>query len=125
MSHLNDKLVVERVPPIGGTQRIYRFDNGFGASVVDNQYSRGTELAVLHFLSDDNLDFELTYSTPVTDDVIGYIASEVELVSILQAIEALPPAGDDHCIGLAGGNPLEALRDLAKMVSNLDLGKLD
>lgn len=123
MSHLNDKIVIER-ESFGGTQKVYRFDNDFGASVVNHRYSRGTELAVLHFLSDDDLDYELTYSTPITGDVIGYIASEVELVSILQAIEALPPAGDGHDRGLPDGDPLEALSDLMKM-ADFDIGNLD
>lgn len=72
----------------GGMQKEYKFDNGYGASVVCSPYSYGGtqglwEIAVLH--SD-----EIVYDTPVTDDVIGYL-SETEVEEILDQIEALPP----------------------------------
>jgi hypothetical protein len=59
-----------------GLQKIYRFDNGFGASVIKSQFSYGGddnlwELAVLTFSSDAPEEFELTYETPITNDVIG------------------------------------------------------
>ena len=70
-----------------GTQRKYKFPNGFGASVVMGPYSYGGtsglwELAVL----DANGD--LTYDTPVTEGVLGYL-SESEVDIALDQIEAL------------------------------------
>ena len=62
-----------------GVQHIYKFENGYGASVVKHDYSYGGksglwEIAVLD--SDD----ELCYHTPITQDVIGYLAwKKVEL----------------------------------------------
>lgn len=49
----------------GGTQRRYKFPNGYGASIVTGVYTGGAdyELAVL------GPDGRLTYDTPVTDDV--------------------------------------------------------
>jgi hypothetical protein len=76
----------------GGNQKIYRFDNGYGASVVNHSYSYGTELAVLKFKSENNFDFELNYDTPITDDVIGHL-HEAELENILKDIENLNEEG--------------------------------
>ncbi|OUW42618.1 hypothetical protein CBD41_08825 [bacterium TMED181] len=63
-----------------GVQRIYKFDNGYGASAVMHEYSYGGpkglwELAVL----DSNGD--LCYHTPVTQDVIGHLDdSQLQLI---------------------------------------------
>ena len=70
-----------------GIQRIYKFKNGYGASVVMHDYSYGGknglwELAVLD--SDDNL----CYHTPVTQDVIGYL-NDTQLQSYLKEISEL------------------------------------
>jgi len=79
---------------LGGIQRLYRFDNGFGASVVQNTHSYGGneglwELAVLKFSGPDIIkDYKLTYDTPITDDVIGHL-NEAEVEEYLEKIEAL------------------------------------
>ena len=57
----------------GGTQQIYRFDNGYGASVIDSPISYGTEMAVIKFRSNDNTDFVIVYDTPITHDVLGHL----------------------------------------------------
>lgn len=87
--------IIERVHPAGrgGTQKIYRFPNGYGASVIQYPGSYGYddglwELAVLKFRDKDS--WSITYDTPITDDVIGYL-SEVEVQDILAKIEALEP----------------------------------
>jgi len=56
----------------------YRFPNNYGASVIQNEMSYGGkgglyEIAVLKFNSDDDEDWSITYDTPVTDDVIGWV----------------------------------------------------
>jgi len=61
----------------GGSQIIYRFPNGYGASVVRSQYTYGGdkglfELAVLTF--DGNGNWHLTYETPITNDVLGHLS---------------------------------------------------
>jgi hypothetical protein len=82
-----------RSSPLGGECLVYRFDNGFGASVVRNNYSYGGseglwELGVIRFVGEDFWD--LVYDTPITDDVIGS-QTEEEIADLLVQIAALPP----------------------------------
>ncbi len=75
----------------GGVQKIYKFDNGYGASVVQHDFSYGRnsdqwELAVIKFKEDD--DWVLDYDTPITDDVIGYLEKE-EVEELLERIRDL------------------------------------
>jgi len=61
--------------PLGGVQSIMMFDNGYGVSVVKTPHSYGGsrgryELAVL------GPDGNLTYDTPVTNDVLGYLSEK-------------------------------------------------
>lgn len=71
-----------------GTHDWYRFKNGYGASVVRGPYSYGGpklyELAVL------DKDSNICYTTPITDDVIGWL-DEDAVDAVLDQIEALPP----------------------------------
>ena len=65
----------------------YQFDNGYGASVVKHDASYGGkqglyEIAVLDSTGD------LCYSTPITDDVIGY-ATEDKVLDTLHRIKML------------------------------------
>jgi hypothetical protein len=74
---------------LDGVQNIYRFDNGYGASVIRNNFSYGGseglwELAVLDFTKDG----AITYETPITDDVIGYLTDE-DVQATLADIRAL------------------------------------
>jgi hypothetical protein len=86
---------VERPHPagMGGVQKLYRFPNGYGASVVQfpRSYGYGSgrwELAVLKFTGEGDDEFKLTYDTDITDDVIGYL-TEDEVDALLDQVEAL------------------------------------
>ena len=72
---------------LGGVQAVITFDNGYGASVVKTPHTYGGdkglyELAVL----DSN--GSLTYATPITDDVIGYLRPE-DVTDVLTKIQQL------------------------------------
>lgn len=82
--------VITRTPPQGGIQAIFRFENGYGASVINHSGSYGVELAVLRFTGEGTDDWELCYTTPITDDVIGWIQDENELFGYLTGIRRLP-----------------------------------
>lgn len=70
-----------------GIQAIVRFDNGYGASVVRHNFSYGNQdgLFELAVLNEDGI----TYDTPITNDVLGYL-SEDEVTDALVAIQELP-----------------------------------
>lgn len=79
----------------GDTQLIYRFRNGYGASVVQNGTSYGSnaapwELAVIRYSSEHDNDWELCYSTPITDDVVGHLEA-AEVFEYLNQVGSLPP----------------------------------
>jgi hypothetical protein len=86
-----------------GVQMLYRFENGYGASIVQHMHSYGGEdglweLAVIQWgeglaeLGKDHWDF--VSDTPVTDDVIGHLQWST-VVEILADIKDLPPIEPD------------------------------
>lgn len=91
--HKNKVLFVRRIND--GMQAVFRFPNGYGASVVQGPHSYGGtvglfELGVVEFNGKGKEDFNLTYDTPVTDDVEGHLtANDVEC--FLDRIEELNP----------------------------------
>ena len=66
----------------------YVFKNGYGASVIHNPYSYGLELAVLKH-NNETEEWNLTYDTKITDDVVGYISGKEELEKLLNMISQL------------------------------------
>ena len=61
---------------IGHMQTVYKFPNGYGASVIEIYYFEEDciEVAVVKF--DENGKYHLDFSTPITDDVIGGLDEE-------------------------------------------------
>lgn len=73
--------------PLYSTQARMDFPNGYGVSVVTGQYAYTDEngpyeLAVMR-------NGELCYTTPITDDVLGYLTAE-DVTRIMKQIQDLP-----------------------------------
>lgn len=79
--------LINDAPFMVGKKARMHFDNGHGVSVVSHSYSYGGrdglyEVAVL------DKDGELTYDTPVTNDVIGYLTEE-EVSGVMKEVQSL------------------------------------
>jgi len=72
-----------------GIQGLVRFPNNYGASIIHHSGSYGVELAVIHYDSNNWDDWDIDYSTPITDDVMGWLDEET-LGATLLAISTLP-----------------------------------
>lgn len=80
---------------MGGSQVVYMFPNGYGASVISGDLfyvddEHPFELAVIQ--SDGGESYSLTYKTPITNDVIGHL-DEQGVHDTLVQIKALPELG--------------------------------
>lgn len=98
---MKEFLVEERQHDAGnGVHKLYKFPNGYGASVVrfmagpfGGSYGAAAglwELAVIEWGEDGGKDdYAITYSTPLTDDVIGYLADDdvQELLTKIKNLE--------------------------------------
>ena len=67
-------------------QREYTFGNGYGASVISDGYGGESGLYELAVLKDGRL----TYETPITDNVLGFLTEE-EVQERLDEVAALTP----------------------------------
>ena len=82
-------LEFKELPDFAGIYCRIQFENGYGASIVKHQYSYGGkdglyEIAVL------DSGGEITYDTPITNDVLGYL-SEQDVERYLNDIKDLKP----------------------------------
>jgi hypothetical protein len=87
MKQFKDLEFVKHPNHIEGVQARITFDNGYGASVVKSPYTYGGdkglyELAVL------GTDGHLTYDTPITNDVIGYLR-DIDVTDVMTKIQQL------------------------------------
>jgi len=64
------------------------FANGYVASVVRHDFSYGGKQGLFEVAVMDK-DFNILYSTPITDDVVGHLNPD-KLVKVLQDIKDLP-----------------------------------
>jgi len=60
---------------LNGVKSKYNFDNGYGVSVVRHKYSYGNGLNLFELAIIDKSG-EIMYSTPITNDVLGYLSED-------------------------------------------------
>ena len=60
---------------VGRKQCIVQFPNGYGASIVQGEYTYGGRDG-LYEIAVFGKDGHISYSTPITDDVLGYLSEE-------------------------------------------------
>lgn len=74
----------------GGVAGKLFFDNGYGVSVINGQgaYASGNDEYELAVLKGDEKDWELTYDTEITDDVLGHLSVE-EVDEIIRKVQSL------------------------------------
>lgn len=84
--------LISEEPSFGGVQYRFKFDNGYGASVIKHKYSYGSEDDLWELAVLDSFDVGpkgmLTYDTPITEDVEGYLTDE-EVRNLLAQIKEL------------------------------------
>jgi hypothetical protein len=76
-----------------GMQVLFRFPNNFGISLVCHSFSYGNdsdefEIAIINYNSEDNDDWDIFYTTELTQDVLGYQSKE-DVIDVIQKTIAL------------------------------------
>ena len=87
MKTFKDLVFKEHPNHMGGVQALIEFDNGYGASIVSTPYTYGGKEG-LYELAVFGKDGHISYDTPITNDVLGYLKPE-EVTDILQKIQLL------------------------------------
>jgi len=87
MKQFKDLEFVSHPSHIEGVQSRITFENGYGASVVKSPYTYGGDKG-LYELAVFGTDGHITYATPITDDVIGYLRPE-DVTDVMTKIQQL------------------------------------
>ena len=82
---------------LGGHIWQYVFPNNFGISIIKHGCSYGHERDLFEIAVIDHAG-NLIYTTPITDDVIGYL-TEAEVLDYARKIAALSDGEEDSCDG--------------------------
>ena len=78
-----DDITFNPYPVDKGVQGVIMFKNGYGVSVVSHQMSYGGKLGLYEMAVLDK-NGKLTYDTPITNDVIGYLTPEQVTEKLIQ-----------------------------------------
>ena len=72
---------------VDGTQSVMMFDNGYGVSVIKTPFSYGGKMGLYELAVLDSGE-DITYNTPVTNDVLGHL-SEEEITKYMIEVQKL------------------------------------
>jgi hypothetical protein len=87
MKQFKDLEFVPHAAGMGGVMSRIQFENGFGASVVKTDYTYGGDKG-LYELAVFGMDGHITYDTPITNDVIGYLR-DIDVTDVMEKIQQL------------------------------------
>ena len=77
-----------KIHPMGtGIISRIQFDNGYGASIVRGNHTYGGDKDLYELAVLDN-EGQVTYDTPITNDVIGYLR-EMDVTDVMEKIQQL------------------------------------
>lgn len=79
----------ELADPFDGIIARTVFDNEYGVSVVRSQFSYGGKMGLYELAILDN-NGEVCYTTPLTDNVIGYLR-DIDITEVMIKVQQLPP----------------------------------
>ena len=78
----------------GGIHYVFRFENGYGASIIKGSSTYGGpqdlwELAVVRFFEEESIEYKVNYDTEITDNFCGYETDDGirELLARIKALE--------------------------------------
>ena len=80
-------LEFKELPDVMGIQCRIQFENGYGASIVKGPYTYGGDKGLYEIAVLDS-GGEITYTTSITDDVIGYLRPE-DVTDVMEKIQQL------------------------------------
>ena len=72
---------------LSGIRSTCHFENGYGVSVVRHKFSYGNKLNLFELAIIDKVG-DIVYSTPITDDVLGYL-SEADVSDTMIKVQRL------------------------------------
>jgi hypothetical protein len=87
MKTFKDLEFISHSAGMGGVMSRIVFDNGYGASIVCTPHTYGGDRGLYEIAVLDT-EGRLTYDTPVTDDVIGYLRPE-DVTDVMEKIQQL------------------------------------
>ena len=100
------------MPEKNGVQYLKLFDNGYGVSIIQHNFSYGSSAGLweLAVIEENEKGWKICYDTYITDDVLGYL-EENEVNEIALKVSKLRPVEESQFYAIAISS-YEAIEDL-------------